>query len=102
MKPLTVAVRVLAISVIVLLLHDVDARGRGGGGRGGSSRGSSRSGWSSESKGSRGSSRTSSSRRGGSSLKLKITPGQLSAFFSHANVAKNGVLAVVIFGQPGN
>ena len=71
MKPLTVAV--LAISVIVLLLHDVDARGRGGGGRGGSSRGSSRGGWSSGSKGSRGSSRTSSSRRGGSSLKLKIT-----------------------------
>ncbi|CAH3030427.1 unnamed protein product, partial [Porites evermanni] len=68
MKSLTVAV--LAISVIVLLLHDVDARG---GGRGGSSRGSSRGGWSSGSKGSRGSSRTSSSRRGGSSLKLKIT-----------------------------
>ena len=68
MKPLTVAL--LAISVIVLLLHDVDARG---GGRGGSSRSSSRGGWSSGSKGSRGSSRTSSSRRGGSSLKLKIT-----------------------------
>ena len=30
------------------------------------------------------------------------TPGQLSAFFSHANVAKNGVLAVVIFDQPEN
>ena len=71
MKPLTVAV--LAISVIVLLLHEVDASGRGGGGRGGSSRGISHGGWSSGSKGSRGSSRTGSSRRGGSSLKLKIT-----------------------------
>ena len=28
--------------------------------------------------------------------------GQLSAFFSHAKVAKNGGLAVVIFGEPGN
>ena len=34
--------------------------------------------------------------------RVPSTPGQLLAFFSHANVAKNGVLAVVIFGQPGN
>ena len=53
------------------MLRDVDARGRGGGGREGSSRGSSRGGWSSGSKGSRGSNRTSSSHRGGSSLKHK-------------------------------
>ena len=39
---------------------------------------------------------------GSSLVRYHFTPGQLSVIFSHANVAKDGGLAVDFTGRPGN